>query len=226
MRPRLLRAIRFVGWFGGMTLMGVAVALALALAMGRVGGGRARLSPPLDMVAQAISAETGHRVVLTPRFRALAREVTRRLDHERRRAGPDRRGGVRSGRRHRELVWAAHRAVLVERKIKRRHRPLQYFRLFWPDLRRYGGELLDEQPFHDLFLVAGSVGDARLCSIRVFRERVFWPGQRSAISLCGLALMRDHIDRYIAAVGTGVLSRSRHNHALLHHALLRTEIPY
>lgn len=64
MRPRLLRAIRFVGWFGGMTLLGVAV----ALAVGRVDGGRARLSPPLDMVAQAISAETGHRVVLTPDF--------------------------------------------------------------------------------------------------------------------------------------------------------------
>ncbi len=47
-----------------MTLLGVAVALAL----GRVDGGRARLSPPLALVAQAISAESGHRVVLSPDF--------------------------------------------------------------------------------------------------------------------------------------------------------------
>ena len=45
-------------------LLGVAV----ALAVGRVDDGRARLSPPLDLVAQAISAETGHRVVLSPDF--------------------------------------------------------------------------------------------------------------------------------------------------------------
>ncbi len=64
MGPRLLRLFRFVGWFGGMTLMGVAV----ALAVGRVDSGRARLSPPLDMVARAISAQTGQRVVLTPDF--------------------------------------------------------------------------------------------------------------------------------------------------------------
>ena len=64
MRLRLLRAARFVGWFGGMTLLGVAV----ALAVGRVDNGRARLSPPLNMVAQAISAETGHRAVLGPDY--------------------------------------------------------------------------------------------------------------------------------------------------------------
>ncbi len=47
-----------------MTLLGVAV----ALAVGRVDNGRARLSPPLNMVAQAISAETGHRAVLGPDY--------------------------------------------------------------------------------------------------------------------------------------------------------------
>jgi tetratricopeptide (TPR) repeat protein len=62
MRPSVLRLIRLVGWFGGMTLMGVAV----ALAVGRVDSGRARPSSPLDMVAQAISAETGYPVALTP----------------------------------------------------------------------------------------------------------------------------------------------------------------
>lgn len=63
MRPRLLGLFRFVGWFGGMTLMGVAV----ALAVGRIDSGRAR-PPQLDMVARAISAETGQRVVLTPNY--------------------------------------------------------------------------------------------------------------------------------------------------------------
>ncbi len=64
MRPRSLRLFRFVGWFGGMTLLGVAVALAL----GPSGSGRARLSPPLDMVALAISAETGYPVALSSDF--------------------------------------------------------------------------------------------------------------------------------------------------------------
>ena len=64
MRPRLLRIFHFVGWFGGMMLLGVAV----AFAVGRSGLGRARLSPPLDMVVQAISAETGTRVALRPDF--------------------------------------------------------------------------------------------------------------------------------------------------------------
>ncbi len=64
MRPRLLRLLRFVGWFGGMTLFGVAV----ALAVGRVDGGRAGLSPPLELVARAISAETGYPVALSPDF--------------------------------------------------------------------------------------------------------------------------------------------------------------
>jgi peptidoglycan hydrolase-like protein with peptidoglycan-binding domain len=47
-----------------MTLLGVAV----ALAVGRVDSGRARLSPPLDMVAQAISAQTGYPVALSSDF--------------------------------------------------------------------------------------------------------------------------------------------------------------
>lgn len=64
MRPRLLRVFHFAGWFGGMMLLGVAV----ALAVGRSGIGRAVLSPPLDMVALAISAETGNRVALSPDF--------------------------------------------------------------------------------------------------------------------------------------------------------------
>ncbi len=64
MRPRLLRVFHFAGWFGGMMLLGVAV----ALAVGRSGIGRAGLSPPLDMVALAISAETGNRVALSSDF--------------------------------------------------------------------------------------------------------------------------------------------------------------
>jgi tetratricopeptide (TPR) repeat protein len=56
-----LRIFRFLGWFGGMTLMGVAV----ALAVGRVGDGRTSLSPPLDIIALAISAETGRPAALT-----------------------------------------------------------------------------------------------------------------------------------------------------------------
>lgn len=47
-----------------MTLLGVAV----ALAVGRADRDRARLSPPLEMVAQAISAETGYPVALSSDF--------------------------------------------------------------------------------------------------------------------------------------------------------------
>lgn len=64
MRPRLLRLIRFSGWFGGMTFMGIAV----AMAVGRVDSEPARVPQPLDNVVKAISVEMDQPVMLARNF--------------------------------------------------------------------------------------------------------------------------------------------------------------
>lgn len=67
MGPRIARLVRFVGWFGGMTAAGIAVALAL----GRVDtgpDGRTSLAPPLRLVAAGLAAagDGAGRVALAP----------------------------------------------------------------------------------------------------------------------------------------------------------------
>lgn len=69
----VFRLIRFVAWFGGMTLLGVAV----ALAVGRADSGRAQVAPLLDLVGQAVSMEAARVVAGVECRRGQNSTVTR-----------------------------------------------------------------------------------------------------------------------------------------------------